>query len=172
MPKKQYLEAGQIVGTHGIRGEVRVDSWCDSPQILEKLTVLYFDEGRSAVNVKCRAHKNNIALVKIEGIDTVQDAAALRGRILYLDRRDITLEDGTYFIQDLLGLQVTDADSGQNFGTLTDISFTGANDVYHVATPQGKEVLVPAISSIIIETDIDGGALRIRPIKGLFDNEI
>ncbi len=171
MPRKQYLEAGQIVGTHGIRGEVRVDTWCDSPQILEKLTVLYFDEGRSAVNVKCRAHKN-IAIVKIEGIDSVQDAAALRKHILYLDRRDIKLEDGTYFVQDMLGLQVTDADSGQNFGTLTDISFTGANDVYHVKTPQGKEVLVPAISLIIIKTDIDSGTLHIRPIKGLFDDEI
>lgn len=170
MPKKQYLEAGQIVGTHGIRGEVRVQPWCDSPEVLSELNVLYYDEGRTPLKVAARPHKN-VALVKIEGVNTVQAAAALRGRILYLDRGDLKLNEGTYFIQDLIGLRVVDADSGEEYGTLTDVSPTGANDVYHVRTEKG-EVLVPAVPSMIIETDVDGGIMKIRPIKGLFDDEI
>jgi 16S rRNA processing protein RimM len=114
MPKKQYLEAGQIVGTHGIRGEVRVQPWCDSAEVLSSLTTLYYDEGQTPVTVSTRPHKN-IALMKIDGVDTVQDAAVLRGRILYLNRSDLKLAEGTYFVQDLIGLQVMDADSGEEY---------------------------------------------------------
>ncbi len=170
MPKKQYLEAGQIVGTHGLQGEVRVQPWCDSPSFLSGLSVLYFDEGRTPVRAKCRPHQN-ITLVTLEGVTTVQQAAALRGRLLYLNRDDVKLPKGSYFIQDLLGLRVIDADTGDEYGTLTDVSYTGANDVYHVRTPKG-EVLMPAVPSMIEETDVDGGVMRVRPIKGLFDDEI
>lgn len=169
MPKKKYLEAGQIVATHGIRGEVRVQPWCDSPEVLSSLAVLYFNEGKTPVKVRSRSHKN-IVIMKIEGVDTVNDAAALRGRILYLDRDDIKLDDGVYFIQDLIGLKVIDADTGQEYGMLTDVSPTGANDVYHIKTPDG-EVLIPAIPSVVVETDIDAGIMRILPLKGMFDDE-
>ncbi|HBT63263.1 MAG TPA: 16S rRNA processing protein RimM [Ruminococcaceae bacterium] len=170
MPKKQYLEAGQIVGTHGIRGEVRVQPWCDSAEVLSSLTTLYYDEGQTPVTVSTRPHKN-IALMKIDGVDTVQDAAVLRGRILYLNRSDLKLAEGTYFVQDLIGLQVMDADSGEEYGALADVSPTGANDVYHIRTADG-EVLIPAVPSVIIETDVDSGLMKIRPIKGMFDHEI
>ncbi len=169
MPKKPYLEAGQIVGTHGVRGELRVQPWCDSPAIFAALTTLYFDGGRQAVKVKSRPHKN-IALTKMEGVDTVQEAAALRGKILYLDRRDVPLEPGRHFIQDLIGLRIVDADTGEEYGELTDVSETGANDVYHMMMGE-REVLIPAIPSVIIDKDIDGGVMRIRPLKGLFDDE-
>ncbi len=170
MPKKQFLEAGQIVGTHGIRGEIRVLPWCDLPQVLSTLNVLYFDGGKTPVKVKSRPHKN-IALMKIEGVDNVQDAAALLGRMLYLDRNDLTLDEGSYFIADLIGIKIIDADSGQEYSTLSEVSATGANDVYHVKTDKG-EVLIPAVPSFIIQTDIDKGFMKIRPIKGLFDDEI
>lgn len=159
-----------IVGTHGVRGEVRVQPWCDSPEVLSAISVLYYDEGKTPVHVVSRPHKN-IALVKIRGVDTVQDAAVLRGRMLYLNRDDLKLKDGAYFIQDLIGLRVVDANSGVEYGTLTGVSETGANDVYHVDTKKG-EVLIPAVPSMIIETDVDGGIMKISPIKGLFDDEI
>ena len=115
MPRKPFLEAGQIVGTHGVRGEVRVQSWCDSPEIFASLKTLYWDAaGTQPVRVKSRVHKN-LALAKLEGVDTVQDASVLRGRILYLNRRDLDLGD-RYFIQDLVGLSVVDADSGTVYG--------------------------------------------------------
>lgn len=169
MPRKPFLEAGQIVGTHGVRGEVRVQPWCDSPEVFASLKTLYWDAaGTQPVRVKSRVHKN-LALAKIEGVDTVQDAALLRGRILYLDRRDLDLGD-RYFIQDLVGLAVVDAESGTVYGELTDVSNNGANDIYHMRTPDGKEILIPVIPDIIRQVDIDGGRIAIYPMKGLFDD--
>ena len=169
MPRKPFLEAGQIVGTHGVRGEVRVQSWCDSPEIFASLKTLYWDAaGTQPVRVKSRVHKN-LARAKLEGVDTVQDASVLRGRILYLNRRDLDLGD-RYFIQDLVGLSVVDADSGTVYGELTDVSNTGANDIYHMRTPDGREILIPVIPDIIRRVDIDGGRIAICPMKGLFDD--
>ena len=169
MPRKPFLEAGQIVGTHGVRGEVRVQPWCDSPEVFASLKTLYWDAaGTQPVRVKSRVHKN-LALAKLEGVDTVQDAAVLRGRILYLDRRDLDLGD-RYFIQDLVGLAVVDAESGTVYGELTDVSNNGANDIYHMRTPDGKEILIPVIPDIIRQVDIDGGRIAICPMKGLFDD--
>lgn len=170
MPKKQFLEAGRIIGTHGVHGEVRVQPWCDSPEFLSQFKTLYYDEGKTPVRVKSRPHKN-MALITIEGVSTVQDAAALRGHMLYLNREDAHLKRGSYFIRDLIGLRVLDADSGEEYGTLTDVIETGANDVYSVRTPKG-EVLIPAVPPVILETDVDGGVMRIRAIKGMFDDEI
>ena len=169
MPRKPFLEAGQIVGTHGVRGEVRVQSWCDSPEIFASLKTLYWDAaGTQPVRVKSRVHKN-LALAKLEGVDTVQDASVLRGRILYLNRRDLDLGDRD-FIQELVGLSVGDADSGRVYGELTDVSNTGANDIYHMRTPDGREILIPVIPDIIRRVDIDGGRIAICPMKGLFDD--
>lgn len=168
MPTKPFLEAGQIVGTHGVRGEVRVQPWCDSPAFLAQFRTLYFDEGRTPVKVKARPHQN-VVLMTLEGVSTVQEASALRGRVLYLNRADVELPEGSYFIQDLIGLRVVDADSGREYGTLVEVSATGANDVYHIRTPQG-DALIPAVPSVVIDTDIAGGVMAIRPIKGMFDD--
>ena len=170
MPKKRYLEAGEIVGTHGVRGEVRVYPECDSSAVLEKLKKLYFDNGARAVRIKARAHKN-MALIKLEGVDTVEAAAALRGQMLYLDRNDLKLPKGTYFIADLIGLSVVDDDTGEVYGKCTDVSQTGSNDVYHLRTNEGQEVLIPAIPSVVRRVDIDGGEIRIFRMLGLFDDE-
>lgn len=168
MPKVRFLEAGEVVSTHGVRGEMRVQPWCDGPQMLAKLKTLYWDaEGREPVKVTCRAHKS-MALIKAQGIDTVQDAAARRGQILYLDRRDIKLPKGHYFIRDLIGLNVVDAETGEVYGTLTEVSATGANDVYHIDY-HGREVLIPAVPLVVKKVDIDGGEVRISPIEGLFE---
>ena len=169
MPVKAYLEAGQVVGTHGVRGELRVQPWCDSPAVLARLHTLYWGEGGEPVHVRSRVHKN-LVLMKVEGVDTVQEASSLRGRVLYLDRRDLKLPEGQYFIQDLIGLKVVDADTGADYGVLTQVSPTGANDVYHVRTPD-REVLIPAIAQVVAETDVERGMMRIRPLKGLFDDE-
>lgn len=170
MPKKRYLEAGEIVGTHGVRGEVRVYPACDSPAVLAGLKKLYFDEGARMVRIKARTHKT-LALVKLEGVDTVEAAAALRGTMLYLDRNDLKLSRGTYFIADLIGLSVVDDDTGKHYGECTDVSQTGSNDVYHMRATDGREILIPAIPSVIRRVDIDGGEIRIFPMLGLFDDE-
>ena len=171
MPQKPYLEAGQIVGTHGVRGEVRVQVWCDSPEQFAGFRHLYWDDaGRQPVSFKARPHKQ-MALVKLEGVDTVEAAQVLRGRMLYVDRRDIKLPRGSYLVQDLIGLAVVDADTGETYGTLTDVSQTGANAVYHMTTPRG-EVLIPAIPDVIVSIDTKRDILRLRPMKGLFDDAL
>lgn len=168
MPKKRYLEAGQIVGTHGVQGEVRVQPWCDSPELFSTLKTLYWDEeGTRPVRVKSRPHKR-IALSKLDGVDTVQEASVLRGRVLYLSRDDLHLEEGRYFICDLIGLHVVDADTGEDYGKLTEVSSTGANDVYHLSM-HGREILIPVIPSVVVEVDVEDGVVRIRPMEGLFD---
>lgn len=172
MPKPIYLEAGRVVGTHGVRGELRVEPWCDSPAVLAALSTLYFDkEGTHPIQVKARVHKN-LALVKVEGVDTVTEAEALRGRVLYLHRDDVNLEPGRHFIQDLLGLRVIDADTEEEYGELTDVSDTGANNVYHMRGKDGREILIPAIPQIIVQIDTEGGVIRLRPMPGLLDDEI
>ena len=171
MAKQQYLEIGEIVSTHGVRGEVRVQPWCDSPAVLTPIKTLYFEEGARKVRVACRPHKT-MALVKLQGVDTVEQAQALRGQVLYADRRDIRLEKGRYFICDLIGLSVVDDDTDAVYGVCTDVSETGANNVYHMETPDGKTVLIPAIPDVVRRVDVDGGEIRIFAMAGLFDDEI
>ena len=165
---KQFLEIGRIVAVQGLKGEVRVEPWCDSADFLCSFDVLYFNKGKTRVEiVRSRPHKN-IVLMKIEGIDTPEAAQELRGKVLYMDRDDVELDEGTYFVQDLVGLEVSDADTNEIYGTLSEVTFTGANDVYHIKNGD-KLYLIPAIPEVITETDIESGKMLIRPIDGLFD---
>lgn len=167
---KQYLEIGKIVGTHGVRGEVRAECWCDSLQFFSAIKKLYFNEGEEKIDVTSRPHKS-MALVKIKGVDTVEQADLLRGRVLYVNRKDIKLPKGANFIQDILELEVTDADTGQVYGKVSDVIKTGANDVYEVKNSSGKTYYVPVIGDVVIETSPKKGKVLIRPMKGIFDDE-
>ena len=90
--------------------------------------------------------------------------------MLYISRKDAKLEEGAYFVQDLIDCCVVDADSGKQYGTLSDVSQTGANDVWHIATDKG-EILIPAIPDVVQNIDAKEGVITIRPLKGLFDDE-
>lgn len=167
--KKQFLDSGKIVGTHGIKGEVRVDPWCDSPGFLAAFKTLYLDSrGQEPIKVKSRPHKN-ITLCKIEGVDTIDDAERLRGKIVYINRDDITLDEGVHFVQDLIGLEVRDYDSGEVYGRVTDVLRTGANDVYEVKK-DGKTYLVPVIDEVVREINVEDGYVLLTPMKGIFDD--
>ncbi len=171
--EKPFLEAGQCVGTHGVRGEVKICPWCDSPDFLRSFTTLYLDDaGKAALKVqRLRVHKNMV-LGLFDGIDTVEKAQALRGRTVYISRAEADLPEGQWFVQDLLGCKVKDVDSGAEYGTLTEvIPGAGANDVWAVKRANGETVLVPAIPSVVLETDVAAGVVRIRPLRGLFDGE-
>ena len=109
-------------------------------------------------------------MIKIKGSDTPEDAAKIRGKILFINRDDAKLDENSYFIQDLLGMKVMDADSGEDYGEIIEVSATGANDVYHIKKGE-RVVLVPAIPDVVVKTDVDSGEMLIRPLKGLFDDE-
>lgn len=167
---KEFLEVGKIVGTHGIRGEVRVDPWCDSPAFLAQFKELYLKNGQEKIKVACRPHKN-IVLIKIKDVETIEQAEMMRGQVLYINRKDVKLPKGQHFVQDLIGCKVVDADNGTEYGKLTEVFKTGANDVYTVKAPDGKDYLVPVIDDVVIEKNVEDGIILIRPMKGLFDDE-
>lgn len=165
---KKLIETGKIVSVFGIKGEVKVQPWCDDPQLLCELDTLYYKSG-TPVEVEHARVAKNIVVMKIKGTDTANDAQKLRNRVLYLDRDDVELEEGAYFIQDLIGLAVKDADSGRVYGEITDVTQTGANDVYHIKAPDGKMYYIPAIKEVVKQTDIQSGEMLITPLDGLFD---
>ena len=167
---KQYLEVGKIVGTHGIRGEMHVECWANSPDFLRQFKTLYLDGGKTALSVTCRPHKN-IALLTVKGIGSIEEADTLRGKVLYIDRDNVRLDEGEHFVQDIIGLAVTDIDSGEVYGTVTDVLKTGSNDVYEMEDADRKRFYIPVIPDIVQELDFDKGAVYIRPMKGLFDDE-
>ena len=152
---KEFLEIGQIVSTHGIKGEVRLNPWCDSPEFVKKFKTLYRDEkgNNSSKIVSCRPH-GNVAVLKIEGVDTVEDAQKLRNTILYMKRSDINLPEGKWFVSELIGCSVLDYDDNNIcYGKIKDIESYTANDVWYIETPDGKEVLIPAIKDVVIKCD-------------------
>ena len=168
---KRFLELGQVVGTHGVRGELRVNPWCDSPAFAKRFKTLYWDKnGEQPVTVlSCRPH-GNIVLLSLEGVDSIEKAEKLRHKMLYLNREDARLAPGTWFIEELIGCDVLDADDGRRYGTLTEVSQTGANDVWHVTADGGQEYLLPAIPDVVIDADVANNRVLIRPLKGIFDD--
>lgn len=165
--KKEYLEAGKIVTTHGIRGEVKVMPYTDTSELLCEFDRLFIGKDKSEVYIERIRPAKNMVIAKIEGIDTPEAAEKYRNKVLYMHRDDLELDEDTYFIQDLIGMEVRDADSGEVYGKLADVMQTGANDVYVVKGD--REYLVPAIPDVIISTDIDSDVMTIRPLDGLFD---
>jgi len=166
--KKEFLEAGKIVTTHGIRGEVKVMPYTDSPELLCEFDRLFIGKNRDEIEVeRSRVFKSTV-IMKLAGIDTPEAAEKLRNKLLYMHRDDLELDEDTYFIQDLIGLEVRDADSGKVYGKIDDVMQTGANDVYVIKGAE-REYLVPAIADVVVSTDVDGGVMTIRPLEGLFD---
>jgi len=166
--KKQFLEAGRIVGTHGVRGEMRVEPWCDSADFLKKVKTLYFDGGKTDAGLlSSRVHKS-LLLVRLKGVESATQADLYRGKILYLDRNDVRLPKNRYFVEDLIGLHVIDDATGAEYGTVQNVFETGANNVYRIVNGAGEEFLFPAVDAMIAKTDIESGKLFVKPIPGIF----
>ena len=168
---KDYLEIGKITSTHGIKGEMRVQPWCDSPEYMKKFKTLYLDKkGEKPLKVSCRPN-GNMVILKVQGIETVEEASRYREKVLYMKRSDAQLPEGTWFIQELIDCKVIDADDeSKTYGVISDVSQTGANDVWHI-TKDNKEYLVPALDEVIVEVNPAIEKIVIKPMKGIFDDE-
>ena len=167
--KKQFLEAGKIVRTHGVRGDLVVECWADSPEFVKKLKRLYFDEGKTDAGLlSSRVHKGRL-LVKLQGVDTVEQGDALRGRVLYLDRNDVTLPEGEFFLQDIIGLKAVDGETGQEYGVLAEVLPGVANGIYRIVNGD-KEYLFPAVPHMVKKIDPEAGVIQLLPIPGIFDD--
>ena len=162
--KNRFLEAGQIVNTHGIRGEVKIVPWCDSPEFLLQFDTLYLD-GKPVRVLEARVHKGNV-LARLEGVDDVNAAMVLKGRTVSIDRTGVVLPEGRHFIADLMGLDVLDADSAEKLGVVADVLTPPAHEVY-VVRGAGCEYLIPAVDEFLIETNVEGGYIKVRLIEGM-----
>lgn len=168
--KKDFLEVGKFVGTHGVRGMVRIQPWSDDGEFLTGFKNFYLNGGKAKIEMDKITPHGNVVIAAVKGVDSIDDAEKLRGQVLYISRDDAHLPEGRYFVSEIIGAEVFDADTDTLLGTLSDVSPTGANDVWHIKSGE-KEYLVPAIPDVIVNVDIDNDKIVIRPLKGIFDDE-
>ena len=169
MNKEKYLECGKIINTHGVKGTVKAESWCDSPYVLAELERIYTEENGRAKEYKV-LHASvfkQFVLLELEGVFGMDAALEMKNKVIYASRDDIELEEGDFFIADLIGLPVIDVDSGREYGKITDVINTGASDIYVIKTPEG-EAMMPAVDELVKEIDLDKGVL-VKPIEGMFE---
>ena len=168
--KKQYLECGKIINTHGVAGAVKIEPWCDDPYVLARKKHIYFLKGEEYKEIKVLSASvfKRFVLATLEGVSDVDSAALLKETVIYANRDDFKLDEGDYFISDLIGLNVIDNDNNSIiYGTLSDVINYGASDIYEIDTASGKK-LVPAVPEFIKSIDTEKG-IFISPIEGMFD---
>ena len=166
-----FLEIGTIVGAHGIHGELRVNPACDSPEFFAGFDTFYYDaRGEKSVRVLgVRVHKS-LALLRLEGVASIEAAQALGRKTLFFRRADARLEEGQFFIAELLGCEVFDAgDPALRYGVISDVSQTGANDVWHIRMDGGREILIPVIDDVVKAVDVEAGRIEITMLPGLME---
>ncbi len=159
---KEFLDCGQIVNTHGIHGEVRIVPWADSPDFLRGFGTLYVDAAPWKV-ISARVHKGSV-IAKLDGVDTVEEAMRLKGKTVQIRRADAKLPEGAFFLADIIGLDVVD-EVGRRLGTLKEVLSPSRQQVYVVSGE--REILIPAVPEFILETNIEGGYLKVRLIEGM-----
>lgn len=163
------LEIGQIVNTFGIKGFVKVNPWVNDVTRFDELKKVYIKIRKSLKELEIeevKYHKNQV-LLKFKGVETVEQAEMLRNAILEIDRKDaIPLEEGEYFIADLLESEVY-TDEGEKLGILEDIFNTGSNDIYVVKNELGKSILLPRIKEVFKEIDVENKKIIVHLIEGL-----
>ena len=170
--KQAYLECVKIVGTHGVRGEVRIESYCDTPDVITKLPTLLFRDGAGNFTARriMRAFVGRgQAVVALEGVSDMDAAILLKNTVVYAKREDVPIDEGAVFIADLIGLPVIDAQNGRVYGKLLDVRQMPSSDMYVIKT-RVKEVLFPVVDEFLDRVDTETG-VYIRPIPGFFDDE-
>ena len=168
--KKQYLEIGKIVNTHGIRGDVKVQPWCDSPDFLAEFETLYRKDHSPITITSAKVHKGCV-LMHIEDIESLEQAQAMRGMTLYMDRDDVELEEGAFFIQDAIGLPVYDERLGREIGIVKEISDGPAGDLY-IIQDGSKQHMIPGVPQFLKDVDLENDRITVCTIEGLLSDEI
>lgn len=168
--EKQILEIGKVVNTHGIRGEIKIQPWCDDPLMFNELEHIFIGDEKYKL-ARVRLHKSCL-IVLIDGINDINDAEKLKNKTVTVNRSDLgELPEGTYYIADIIGLKVID-EKDSEIGVISDVISTGSNDVYQVSRENKKDVLIPVIEDVVNEVNIDGGYVSVTLMKGLMDDEV
>ena len=160
---KEFLAVGQIINTHGIKGEVKVYPLTDDTRRFRKLDTVYIDGIERKVSW-CKLQPDKIIL-KIEGIETPEDAYKFRDKYIEIKRDNaVKLEDDRYFVADIIGSKVIDENDNE-IGNVFDVIVTGSNDVYWVKEDGKEDVLVPALKSVIVKMDMENKLITIKPVE-------
>ncbi len=168
---KEMFTIGKIVNTHGIKGELRVIPSTDDKKRFEKLKNIYIvSKNTSEYEIETVRYHKEYVLLKLKGIDSINDAEFLKNTLIKIDRKDsLPLGKDEYYIRDLLDIEVT-TDEGRNLGKIIDIIATGSNDVYVIESKESsKQMLIPAIKDVIIKVDIENKKMIVKLLEGLED---
>ncbi len=152
-----------------MRGDVKVQPWCDSPEFLAEFETLYRKDGTPLEILSAKVHKGCV-LMHIEGIDSIEQAQMLRGTTLYMDRDDVELEEGAFFIQDAIGLPVYDERVGRQIGVVKEITDGPAGDMY-VIQDGDKQHMIPGVPQFLRDVDLENGKITVCTIEGLLSDE-
>ena len=166
---EQLLQVGVITQTHGVRGEVKVFPTTDDAARFKKLKHVMLDTGKETLPLEIESVKffKQFVILKFKGFDNINDIERYKRCPLLVERENaVPLEEGEYFIADMIGMKVI-TDEGENFGILKDVMETGANDVYVIEHPSEGEVLFPAIKECILDVDIENRQMKIHVMNGL-----
>ncbi|MFU2422564.1 MAG: ribosome maturation factor RimM [Bacteroides sp.] len=165
------LKVGVVTSVHGIKGEVKVFPTTDDSRRFKKLKQVYLDTGKELLSLEIEGVKffKQMVILKFKGYENPDDVIKFRQKELWIDRKDaVRLSKDEYFIADLIDMEVCD-EEGKLIGTLKDVISTGANDVYAVETPEGKEVLFPAIKQCVLDVDTEARKMTVHVMEGLLD---
>lgn len=168
---ENLLRVGVISSTHGVKGEVKVYPTTDDAGRFNDLKKVILDTGREQMDLEIQGVKffKNMVILKFKGYDSIDEIEKYKGKDLLITRdQAVELGPDENFIVDLIGLRVVTED-GNEFGTLTDVIKTGANDVYEVKTTEGKEVLLPAIRECVLKVDMEEKTVTVHIMDGLLD---
>ena len=163
-----YFEIGHIDNTHGLKGELKVRSYSSTNKRFEELgSILVLDnDNYKSYDIEKVRYQNDIVLLKLKNVDIIEDAEKLKGKSIYIKREDAnSLDEGEYFIADLLGSRVYEEDN--LLGTLEDIFTAGAADVYVIKCKGKDDLLLPALKSVILETDVENKIIKVKVPEGL-----
>lgn len=170
--ENKTIEIGKITNTHALRGEVKIQPWCDDPELYFELEYVLL-KGKKYEIEKARIHKGMV-IAKLCGIDNIDDAMLLKNTVVETERTQLgELPPGVYYIADLLGCRV-ETEDGRYLGVIDDVIKTGSNDVYSLKdTKSRKPLLIPVIDETILSVDTEDRLIKVKLLKGLVDeNEI
>ena len=166
---QEYLEVGQIVNTNGLKGLLKVNPFTDDITRFERLKTIFIEHKKELLEFEIESvrYQKKQVLLKLKGIDTIEEAEKYREDYLKINRnKEEKLPEDTYYIVDLIGLDIYTED-GELLGKLDDVFSTGSNDVYVVKNGEGKQILLPAISDVIKNIDLEQKKIVVNLIEGL-----
>lgn len=165
------LEAGKIINTHGLRGEVKVVTWTDYPEVFEDIAFVWVKRrsGEERLDIKNIKYQKNNIIVKFAQINSIEEAEQYKNLVLLVDRDQMPpLPEGMNYIVDLIGLEVYD-EAGEKIGEIADVINTGANDIYDVKREGKRNLLLPVIDECVLNVDVENGRVTVHIMEGLDD---